>query len=184
MENRNRPHVTFLCEQPAWNLSKKVGRTWCTSCQRNIPDLRNASAKEIRELVERDGGESCGIFFPDQFAINPDTKTGPGIYRIMAASLLTVFVAGGKLHAQTQTLPAQTVQTDTSSSSSTAAAEQSVEAQRVADSTLLAQQLSPAEKPLRLRRVNLFRIGAYHYYLSWRFPFLHIRRQFMGRFKY
>lgn len=177
-----KPNVTYLCKQPSWNLPKKDGQTYCKSCRKNIPDLRDADAETIKALLERDGGETCGIFYPEQFTVNAQTQHGPGVLRLVLASALATFVAGEKLSAQA----ADSVKTEqhdtlrwpyinnepapgTNAETVTAASERAIQ---------------PVRYPLKYRRLQLFRIGHHNVYLNWRFPFLHVRKPRMGRFRY
>lgn len=176
------PKVTYLCRQPSWKLPRKDGKTFCKSCSRHIPDLRGADEETVQQLLERDGGETCGIFSPGQFRINEETQKGPTAFQLIAAGTLAFFVSSTKLPAQTVTEPVRTEQTDSSSLNQPPPATITVTENTSEDSTVAVSRHS--RLPLKYRRVRLFWLGNYEWYLSWRFPFLHIKRQFMGKFKF
>lgn len=175
-------NVTYLCSQPFRNLPRKDGKTYCKSCSRHIPDLRNADAETVKKLLVRDGGESCGIFYRDQFSVNEKTQKGPTAFQLVAAGTLAFFVGSAKLPAQTMSDSVRTEQTDSSNVS-----QPSFEAAAVAENTSGDSAVAVSQNtrfPLKYRRVNLFWAGRFHWYLNWRFPFLHIKRQFMGKFRF
>ena len=176
------PKVTFLCKQPFWNFSEKDGQSFCKSCQRTIPDLREAEPETIAALLKRDGGESCGLFYRDQFEINEQTKKGPPVLRSVLASALTIFTAS-KFHSQTITDSVKTVQTDSVYFGKENPEEPVTE---TAETNSVQTQSHPSnyKKPFFKRRTHLFWLGSRDVWISWRFPFLHIRRPVRGRFKY
>lgn len=175
------PKVSFLCKQPFWNFSEKDGQSWCKSCQRQIPDLREADPETIADLLKRDGGESCGLFYRDQFEINEQTKKGPPVLRIVLASALTIFTAS-KVHSQTVTDSVKTVQTDSVSKPQNQS--EAPAAEIVQNPVVQENYPVQAKRPLFTRRKHLFWLGRKDVWISWRFPFLHIRRPVRGRFKY
>src|SRR5687767_5863665 len=99
MPLQNNINVTYLCRQPSRNLQERNGETYCRACKKNIPDLRDTDLQTIRQLLHRDGGEICGIFYEDQFSINAGTKKSPTFLKLVVASALTVLTTG-KLSAQ------------------------------------------------------------------------------------
>ncbi len=179
-----KPNVTYLCKQPSWNLPKKDGQTYCKSCRKTIPDLRDADAETIKALLERDGGETCGIFYPEQFTINAQTQHGPGVLRLVLAGALATFMAGAKLSAQSALT--DSLKTEQHETGRIPAA--NVENGKVVESDTVpapvAAAVKPVKQPLKYRRLQLFKVGSRNVYLNWRFPFLHVRRPFMGRFKF
>ncbi len=178
-----KPNVTYLCKQPFWNLPEKNGQTYCKSCRKNIPDLCDADAETIKALLERDGGETCGIFYPEQFTVNTQTQHGPGVLRLVLAGALATFAAGEKLSAQAAD-SVKTEQHDTLRWPYVRNAPAPVTNEETAAAEVEATKIKPVKRPLKYSKLQLFRIGNRNVFLSWRFPFLHARRPFMGRFRY
>lgn len=175
--------VTYLCEQPFWNLPRKDGQTWCKSCKKNIPDLRGADRKTVDAMLKRDGGETCGIFYPDQFEINAETRKSPTVLRLVLASAITIFSAG-KISSQSIIEPAKTEQHDTSQTSQTSVAEP-VRSNPTPDQTADEDKPMDAVRSFFSRRLVLFTIGRREFYVNWKMPFIHTQKaRFMGKFKW
>lgn len=174
----NKIQVNYLCKQPFWNLPKKDGQTWCKSCKKHIPDLREADRETILELKRKDG-EACGIFYPDQFEVNEQTRKSPTVFRLILAGALTVFAAN-KASAQTVVDSVKTEQHDTSGISS------QTETARPESNPVAAVDAAPAttsnKKPARRKRVHLFWLGSREFYLNGKLPFIHSHVMRMGKF--
>jgi hypothetical protein len=177
--NHPRPTVTYLCSQPAWNLPKKNGQTFCKSCKKNIPDLRDADQETIKSLLERDGGTTCGIFDPGQFTVNAHTKRSPNVFRLVLAGALATFVSGAKLSAQATVDSVKTEQLDQDGYPVT-----TPEIVQPAVDTAKAEAPAPAQVTRKRKgRIHLFWLGRREVYLSKRFPYVHSRRMgLMGKF--
>ena len=81
--------VEYLCRQPFWLFEKKGKAEFCKVCKHVIVDYSDSDEETIQQALKRSGGQTCGIFYPDQFIINEETKRSPALYRLVYASAIT-----------------------------------------------------------------------------------------------
>lgn len=164
--------MEFICDQSWDRMSPIVGGRFCDSCQRPVIDFTGWSREELIAWFKREP-ESCGQFEPHQVdpTLIPIERVGKGFRRGFLASMTALALNSG--HAQQPPAPPPT--------------EQVVPVPVPRPRDLHAEQENPAtdpkaQPPCSPLPVQPAQQPSHRFYVSKRFPFLHItRRNWRGR---
>lgn len=85
-------NMQYVCNEPFWKFKKLDGsESYCKVCKKNIVDFRDYSSDELAAYKALNTEASCGIFTSEQAGVHADTVYGASVYKIVLASLVSVF---------------------------------------------------------------------------------------------
>ena len=173
-------HIDYLCNEPFWKFTKVGKHEYCKVCKHKIADFTNLDKQTTIDAIHEAGGETCGIFYEDQFVIDNSTQVGPSFATLIFASTLVASVA---IDANAQTSKSDSVKSEQFSEyNSVQLAYPQREDILLECSTNIAKEKSvSSSNTKRKHRIN---IGKYRIYFNSRFPFIHISKARRGRIKY
>lgn len=179
MGNKNNIHVEYLCNEPFWKFSKTGEHEYCKVCGHHIKDFTGLDRKSTIETIKQTGGETCGVFYEDQFVIDDKTKNGTTLFKVILASSLSAFVA---TNSNANIKEAHNIITEQGISSGL------LQSDKIGDEDSTSQCVAYVKgeddvNPIAKRKRHYLKIGKTRIYINARFPFLHIRKMRKGRIK-
>jgi hypothetical protein len=176
---KNDIHIEYLCNEPFWKFTKKGNESYCKVCKHHINDFSNFSKNDAIEYITKQGGETCGIFFKDQFIIDNDTEVGTSFKSLLFAGGLTVLL-NTTVSAQSNR---DSIKIEQKSSWDSTVLKRLVRDQ-VTENDTASINNEKVSNILFKNKKHRLRIGRTLFYINGRFPFLHIHRIRMGKIRY
>jgi hypothetical protein len=168
-------HIDYLCNAPFWKFTKTDDGQFCKVCRHQIKDFTHLDTNMSVETMKQMGGETCGLFFKNQFTLDDKTQKSSVITNLILATGLTTILnvnANAQIHNDT----IKTEQTVVDSLNLKTNEEQTVgkNCKTNADEHV---NHDTTEK----KKKHYLRLGNWYINVNGRFPFLHIRRMLRGK---
>jgi hypothetical protein len=168
-------HIDYLCNVPFWKFTKTDDGKFCKVCRHKIKDFTNLDTHTSIATVKQLGGETCGLFFKDQFTIDNKTQKSSLITNLILASGLTT-ILNVNSNAQTNNDTIKTEQTVVDSLNLKTATEQTGSHNCKTNPDEQINCVTTENK-----KKHYLRLGNWFINVNGRFPFLHIRRMLKGK---
>lgn len=173
-------HVDYLCKEPFWKFTKRGHNQFCTACKEEIVDFTQWNEKSVIDQLKQKDGNSCGLFYKDQFIIDNTTQTGPSLKAmILAGGLSSVFSTQSLT--QNETIVNEIIEIHKDAYVDHFENVDFIKAENC-DSLCIDTKDEP-EKEKKYRKRHALYIGMTRIYVNFKFPFLHIHRIRMGKLK-
>lgn len=173
-------HVDYLCKEPFWKFTKRDDNQYCKVCKEDIIDFTQWDEKSVIDHLKLKDGNSCGLFYKEQFIIDDATQTGPSLKAMLiAGGLSSVFsIQGLAQKEETGNNTKIELQKDIPIVYLENVNYSEVEK---CDTTVLQTGDKP-EKEKKVRKKHRLYIGNSMIFINFKFPFLHVVKPYRGKF--